>query len=198
MTEDTTPWEVRDTDILTTKGVTSKVFPEAEGEDVDPLGHVLLMDYDAGTASESQLEDETDRPGFNILAESSPGSYHYWNLTVMPKEVLLREMCDLHGDANHIVIGWRRRRWTLRIAPKKHMEDVDEDAEYKSKPKLKAVWYNETDTPQSRGHYDLMRAVWDVPDISDKYDINWRGHSAGFEEYVTVTDELMKRWSPDG
>jgi hypothetical protein len=181
--------------ILTTQGVTSEVRHQGAH-----AGHVLLLDYDEGTTHRTLREYTASLPGVSILWESSPESWHVWNLTVRGREQTALAMLDLHCDPRHVPIGYRRRRWTLRIGPKTRQNSRDRDTSgpYKSPPEPMDVWVNSTDRNQSRPHFRLARARLD-DDQRDRLDrlaqdkgLSFMGDCYRAEEYTTVTDALKR------
>ena len=175
-------------DILTTKGVRSYVYDE----NGDVIGHILLLDYD-GSHTDMQVEREINElPGITALLESSPNSYHAWNLTVRSMENTALKAMRTHCDPKHVQIGFRSGRWVLRIGSKESRSGN----EYKSPPELLRVIYNHPDNPeaapQSTGHFNLLRAMYGVDDIP--VPLEWVGDSYSVEHYRTITDELKEDW----
>ena len=173
--------------ILTTTGVTSEVFNDSE----ELEGHILLADYDStdGCSYDMMLEDIINLDGITVLLESSKNSYHVWNLTVRGEKEALAAKADLHDDAKHLKIGWRRGRWTLRLTGKHSIDG----SEYKSAPQIRRVIGNATDKPQSEAHFKLLKALaekqeFDLGVSEDSYEFT--GAEASTEQYMTVVDDL--------
>jgi len=167
--------------LLTQTGITSEVY-----EDGDFHGHILLCDYDdgIGTTYEQMLTEIYQLEGPTVLLESSPGSYHVWNLCVRSINGLVHKKAELHDDPKHLCIGYRRGRWVLRLSAKyKPSGEL-----YKPMPQIKDVWlndipqgvqwYGETiDKPEgiSLPHLQLLRTLadwqdYDLPSHFDRYD----------------------------
>lgn len=193
---------IDDIDILTTKSVNSPVFgnsdieppevydPERGDKEVFNLDHVLLLDFD-GKPFHAIKDRFENYPGITLCFESSEGSFHVWNLTVRPRLEVLESMVLLRDDPSHIRNGLQRAYWRLRIGPKvRESQDI-----YKERPGLKTIWINETDSPQSKAHWNLAKALWDLPDLPVGFD--WIEGSIGIDGYYTITDMLKERWSDD-
>lgn len=173
--------------ILTTTGVTSEVFSEED----ELQGHILLADYDSkdGCSYDLMLKDIINLEGITVLLESSKNSYHVWNLSVRGQRGTLARKADLHDDAKHLKIGWRRGRWTLRLTGKHSVDG----SEYKSEPELKRVICNDCMEAQSLPHLRLLQAMadrqnFDLEINKDRYE--WTGAAASTEQYMTVIDDL--------
>ena len=174
-------------EILTTKGVNSKVMDYSEGvQKYKTIGHIGLFDFD-GVKKSLVLEETKDLPGISILFESSEGSFHIYNLCVRDvKEIAILGL-KLHCDCKHISHGYKVGKWVLRIAPK-----WNGDKPYKPAPKYCLSWFNETELPQSKAHWNVIRAI--VPQLRNKVisagRCVWGGVAAQTEEYMTVTDQM--------
>ena len=175
--------------ILTTTGVLSEVY---NSED-DVIGHITLADYDdtCGADYDLMLDDIKDLPGITVVLESSPQSYHVWNLSVRDKLKTAEQKMQLHDDAKHLCIGYRRGRWALRLAGKYEPNgDV-----YKSEPELDMVLVNPTDLKQSKPHFNLLKALAEKQDFEigpDTDSLQFTGKSARTEQYMTLVDELKR------
>lgn len=184
--------------ILTTKGIRSTVY--YHGEDI---GHVLLCDFDGADLAE--IEDRIeDMPGYNLVFESSPGSYHYWNLTIRSLDETLGKMVELKDDQGHIGPGYRRGYWVLRVSPKTRYKS----RQYKKPPELVSAGVNRTDKPQSIHHWEFAKQVHDIPNMEPSW-IQWDGDepllldreredgevdpiALTLDEYMTVTDAVKE------
>lgn len=202
-------------EVLETGGVTSTVpvtAPETDaGYTVE--GHILLADYDDDISfprddgevrsREELVREEAARlEGITALFESSPGSYHVWNLTVEDLSSRVLRGLALHGDPMHVAVSWRRSMFVLRCAPKTYSLSIDEGEPevYKDAPRLLDVFTSETDAPQSRGHWSLLETLAsidgreDVLEDVDRERFEWVGEAdrVGISRYMTVTDELKR------
>lgn len=137
---------------LKTKGVQSSVVVDDEIQ-----GHVLLVDWDDWTPNERVQDYIEDLPGITFITQSSPGSFHCWNLTVRGLDETALELLKAKSDPMRTMMGyrWRPSRWVTRIAPKEHRAD---GTEYKPAPELVSMRYNPTSLPQSKGHWCMARA----------------------------------------
>lgn len=203
---DTNSFEGVKPHILTTKSVNSPVFKETghdaddvAGGEAETFGHVLLLDYDNTTPE--QLNDELDQlDGVSLVAESSPGSYHVWNLSVRTFEETALKMLGTKCDMGHCRPGYRRGYWRLRIGAKvRKVDDI-----YKKRPMLKAVVVNSSTHYQSEAHYRLAEGLWtgEMPDQRPsvpaageeirEHSVPWVGKSLTSSEYATYTEELKE------
>lgn len=178
-------------ELLTTKGVNSPVFTDGE-----LTGHVQLADYDdLPKGGESDMWEEVeDLPGVTAVFQSSPDSYHVWNLTVRPFGDTLEELLWLHGDMEHVAIGFRRGYWTLRFWAKErttgHGGRIEE---YKTAPEPVELIANPTTEPQSIGHWNLLKYLLPVdPPRPDREVTEWVGEDIQVMQYMTITDELKR------
>jgi len=181
------PDEIAD-GILTTNSVNSTVYNEKDGS--DPEGHISLMDLD-GTTEKQAVEKVENMPGITVVLESSPGSHHAWNLTVGDIQKITCRLVMMRDDAPHIRSGLVRGHWRLRVGPKLR-ENGDT---YKSPPELVTVVMSKTDSEQSMPHWNLARAMFDLPALPKRDVFNWTGASFSVEKYVTLTDEAKEEWT---
>lgn len=168
-------------EILTTKSIRSGVW---EGD--ERIGHVMLLDYD-DHAKDQVLSKVDGLPGVTAVFESSPRSFHVWNLQVHGLEKTVCRMVLQREDPNHVRMGIVNGRWRLRIGPKTH-----DNREYRSAPELVTVGATESDAPQSAPHMDILTAMHDVPRPPTEFE--WVGETAGVDTYATMTDKLKKKW----
>ena len=183
--------------IVTTKSVNSYLYDGTQGDDPDPsdaYGHITLLDWDEIT-EQTAHERVDDKDGLTIIAESSENSYHAWNLTVQPRLETMESMVALRDDTAHVRSGLKRRYWRLRYGPKEWGEAGDKI--YKEKPELVGIVANATDREQSRPHYRLARALWDIPEMPDEMrrSYNWTGDALDVEQYATLTDTGKEAWN---
>lgn len=186
--------------VLTTNSINSPVF---EREDVtmsdvhegriDPDGHVMLLDYD-NTPAQSVAEDLAGLEGVSIIAESSPGNLHVWNLTIRSLPDTALKMIETHCDPGHIRPGKKRGYWRLRIGPKKRNREGDLE-EVAPRPNLRAIVGNYTEKPQSEAHYRVAKGLWPdrMPD-SRTGTFEWVGKAFTVSEYATMTEDLKQEF----
>lgn len=177
----------RDPD-LRAKGVTSMVS-RPDGK----TGHVLLVDWDGWNYSKSDtiLDTMQDLPGISIIAESSPGSYHLWNLTVRDIDETALWLLELKSDPMRTMMGytWHPPRWVTRISPK-----VDENGQVESpEPTFVDLQINATGKDQSRPHWEVAKNhitgfPQDLPDGVEEA-TPWAGDSTTVEDYQTLTGD---------
>lgn len=187
--------EILKDDILTTRGITSEV---RHGGEI--AGHALLMDFDGSVTFDRVMEDVKDLPGLTALFESSPGSWHAWNCSIRSLDSTALEMLAAKCDPQHISIGYRRGRWTLRFGAKNRVNASpgyeDDAVEYKSAPELQQWWVNDSPVTQSEPHVNLIAAdVGDgdelAADVIERVNERTPGtHGTEYraEEYLTLTD----------
>lgn len=179
---------------VVTTGITSAV---REGDET--VGHVLLLDYDEGLGFREVLDDVEELDGFTAVLESSPGSFHVWNLTVRSLEETALLKLSLQDDDLHAGTGYRAGRWVARIGPKMIVGADGEQRLYKEAPKLRGCWFNETDAEQSQPHLTLLSNTYEeaearaYPLMSDGE--AWTvGDGLGASRYMTGTDAAKKAW----
>lgn len=136
--------------IVFTSGFTSGVFDSSD----DCIGHVQLLDLDNQPQEDVRAAAEaTD--SVTAVFESSPGSYHLWNLTVQPfEDAILDGLSWQIADAEHVKQSYRRGCYVIRGVAK-----VREDGtEYKPAPELKAIYCDtDTDEPVSAAHLEWVQ-----------------------------------------
>jgi hypothetical protein len=138
-------------DMVFTAGVQSTVINQQDAV----IGHVLLVDADdAGVLDLVALAEQMD--GITALLESSPNSWHLWNLTVRDREQQTLRQLDLHvEDDKHAGNSYRRGYSVLRYTSKV----FDSGETYKPAPKLRDVFVNPSDDPQSRSHCEALLSL---------------------------------------
>lgn len=179
-----------DEHIVTTTGVNSTVAVDGEA-----IGHILLLDYDGSSSYLTMREETANLPGINALFESSPGNWHVWNLTVRSRDDTALKMLQLHADEKHTPIGYRRGRWTLRIAQKtRNGGEI-----YKEPPDMLDVWTNPTDKEQSLPHTRLLEAIARQNEVSFSAPDSVPYTGAGYvtEKYMSITDDMKARLRGD-
>lgn len=177
-------------EILTTKGIKSTVYENGTLQKYKVLGHVGFYDFD-GRSKEFTLNNCMYEPGINALLESSINSYHVWNLSIKHINEVALDGLRLRSDSNHVGLGYREGRWVLRMAGKEY----DNEIVYKSAPKLKSMWYNNSKLPQSKAHFKILMAFYNIAcDAKLKKKCNlykWAGcDRVTFDEYMTITDTV--------
>lgn len=206
-----------ETEVLETAGITSKVevhAPETE-TGVDVEGHILLADYDDDISFPRDGDEDLSRferverearelDGITAILESSPGSYHVWCLTVENLSERILQALAMHGDPMHVAVSWRRSMFVLRCAPKTYSRSIDEGepVTYKDAPELIGIYTSESDRPQSRGHFEMLRTLADhqgpepleaIEDVDlDRYEWVGERERITVSRYLTVTDELKR------
>jgi len=184
--------------VLRSAGLSSGVVDQ-DGEHV---GHVLMADYDGGT-DPLRMRDETDLPGVNLLLESSPGSYHYYNLSVGPLEDKLVRALRLHGDSEHVAQSAKRGYFVLRWCGKIRADGT----RYKEPPTIHDVWTVEgADEPQSLPHLQAARVRAEEHGATDAVGTLERaaqsfemvGSECILSKYMTMTDDLKTEVSDGG
>jgi hypothetical protein len=177
-------------ELVTTRGLSSRVV-----EDGETVGHVLLLDIDDGRLFEV-LPVLDEQPGHYALFESSPGSYHLWDIAVRDLDEQLLRALRLsgpdRGDAEHVAISSRREEFVVRAAPK-----FRPDGEvYKDAPTLDRVWSRgDPDAAISAPHAEYIREVAerDGVDIGPGWDATARGETLVGPEYISLSDDLKRR-----
>jgi hypothetical protein len=177
--------------IVRTAGVTSLVY-DSEGAVV---GHVLLLDLDNCDPIRARATAE-ECDGLSALWESSRGSFHIWCLSVrdLPQQTL-RALERADADDGHAGASYRRGYSVLRTVAK-----VREDGEtYRERPTLLDVWASETDAPQSRPHFELLRSLTegerDALSDSSAERYEWVGDPSNvrLDSYQTLDDAAKER-----
>ena len=179
--------------ILTTRGVNSKVLIKGDLQRFRTCGHIGLFDFD-GISKKQVLDSCMDLEGISILWESSKTGYHVWNLTVRTLDEVALLGLKLGEDCKHVQHGYKMGKWVLRIAPKfrdgeKNHLGPAHPWKYKPAPKLISTWCNESIRTQSKAHFNLFVALTGKTVLhADNYE--WMGVSAQIEDYRTITDEM--------
>ena len=172
--------------ILTTRGVNSKVLIKGDLQRFRTCGHIGLFDFD-GISKKQVLDSCMDLEGISILWESSNTGYHVWNLTVRTLDEVALLGLKLGDDCKHVQHGYKMGKWVLRIAPKAHFNGNG----YKQAPKLIHTWCNGSNNPQSKAHFNLFVALTGKTILQvNKY--GWMGLSAEIEDYMTITDTMKQ------
>jgi len=172
--------------ILTTRGVNSKVLVKGNLQRFMTEGHIGLFDFD-GISKKEVLNRCMDLEGISILWESSLTGYHVWNLTVRTRDEVALLGLKLGEDCKHVQYGYKMGKWVLRIAPK----TFENGNGYKQAPKLRHTWCNESLRYQSEAHFKLFIALTGKT-IASANMYGWKGLSAEIEDYMTITDEMKR------
>lgn len=178
--------------ILTTKGINSKVLVPGDRQPLKTLGHVGLFDFD-GISRKRVLDETMNLEGINILWESSSTGYHVWNLTVRPVDEIALLGLRLGADSKHVAHGYRQGKWVLRITPKMHygIDDSVGYRQYKPAPKLLHTWANDSLRTQSEPHFKMFVALTGKT-IAQANLYEFVGLSAEQEVYMTMSDKLKR------
>lgn len=171
--------------ILTTRGINSRVLIPGELQRFRTLGHIGLFDFD-GISKQEVLDRCLELPGINILWASSSTGYHIWNLSIMTLDDIALLGLYLKSDCKHVQHGYIQRKWVLRITPK-FRGDTEQ---YKPAPKLIHTWCNESPYSQSKAHYKVYSALTGKT-ISQAKEYKFEGLAGEVEDYMTMTD-MMK------
>lgn len=172
--------------ILTTRGVNSRVLVKGDLQKYKTCGHMGIFDFDELSKNEI-LNRCMDLEGINCLWESSPSgtNYHLWNLTIRSLEEIAVLGLKLGSDCKHVAHGYRMGKWVLRIAPK----FKENNKKYKPAPKLIHTWCNDSLRYQSQAHLKLFIALTGKTMLHiNSY--GYRGVSAEIEDYMTLTDKM--------
>lgn len=170
-------------------------------EDGVRVGHVHFFDCDDGYSYRSFVRAMDHFGGFTAILESSPGSFHAWNLSVSEaSDVALRKLSTVVDDHQHTAIGYRRAcdsdwpagGWTLRLG-KKMRPEAEGGETYKDKPMLLETWYNETHLPQSKPHLELLGKLYDVKTEGRAGNV-LIGETLYTMSYQTIDDETKEEW----
>lgn len=177
--------------IVTTAGFSSGVF-DGDGE---IIGHTLLLDLDdVEQSAVKSAAESTD--GVTAVFESSPGSYHLWDLEVRAwEDAILEGLSWYIADAEHIQQSYRRGRYVIRAVGK--MRDSGET--YKDAPTLKAI-YCDTDTNAdiSAPHLAWIRQTAAEHGVDDPTTELSDDQLVGdpttlrMEQYMTIDDETKE------
>ena len=178
--------------VVDTVGVTSSVE-----EDMDRVGHVLFGDFDDARLDEVESV-ASNLDGVSVILESSPSSFHLWNLSVRSFRSTVSAKRLIGDDVSHLEVGGRRRRFVLRVGAKRFVEDGEI---YKDAPAVRGVVCRPTRRPQSRGHLSLARNKASreacarvsrrLQTAEEMYDLV--GDGVTTETYATMTDKA-KGW----
>ena len=172
--------------ILTTKGVNSKVLVEGFRQTRMTSGHVGLFDFD-GVSKQYVLDETLHLEGINILWASSSTGFHLWNLSVRSANEIALLGLKIGSDCKHVAHGYRQGKWVLRIAPKFR----EGNKQYKPAPKFLHCWSNDSLRFQSEPHMKLFIALTGKTSIH-KTSYEFAGLSAEIEDYMTMTDKMKR------
>lgn len=174
--------------ILTTRGINSKVLVKGDLQTFKTCGHIGIFDFDELSKNEI-LNRCMDLEGINFLWESSPTgtNYHLWNLTIRTLDEIGVLGLKLGADCKHTAHGYRMGKWVLRIAPKFR----EGNKKYKPAPILRHTWCNDSLRYQSEPHLKLFIALTGKT-LLHINSYGYRGLSAGIEDYMTLTDKMKQ------
>jgi len=172
--------------ILTTRGINSKVLVKGNLQRFMTEGHIGLFDFD-GVQKRTVLDECMDLDGISMLWRSSNTGYHVWNLSVRSMDEIAIMGLKMGVDCKHVQHGYKMGKWVIRIAPKAHINGND----YKQTPKLLHTWCNTSTRFQSEAHFKVFQALTGktIHQV-DKY--QWIGLSAELEAYMTITDRMKQ------
>lgn len=170
--------------ILTTRGVNSKVLVPGIVQRFQTAGHIGLFDFD-GMSKQRVLDNCLELDGINILWASSLTGYHLWNLSIRTKDEVALMGLKLGSDCKHVQHGYALGKWVLRITPKFR----ENDTQYKPAPKLLHTWCNDSIRIQSEPHYKLFQALTGTTTAQAKF-YKVEGVTAEVEDYRTMTDNM--------
>lgn len=175
---------------LLTEGVTSTVLVDEVGNRTRGIGHVTLLDWDGHVTPVEAVDMARDGSlvGPTFVFESSPGSYHGWNVVVRR----FSETCDAldraNDDTGHTEVGVGRGWWRLRVGSKRHADD----REYKPAPRfVRTVMAGGSESFRvSDPHLELARVCGVPASHVESVRRNHRpvGDSMEVVGYVTMTD----------
>lgn len=182
--------EIPDEHILETTGLLSHV----DGPDRETVGHIYMTEWDNVDDAFIPLSLAEQKPGLSILLESSPRSYHLYNLSVREFSEQTRDAAAGTGDLGHVRWAARRGYFALRILGKFHTESGEE---YKPAPSIISVFNSASKFPQSKPHLEFFRDMArddgrdDLADQIDEatHDHDLAGESLEVDHYQTITDE---------
>lgn len=180
--------------LLRASGLSSVVQTES-GE---RLGHILMLDYDDVTDAFDVVAEIETIPGVSIVLESSPGSFHGYNLSVRPFESQVTDAASKDGEMGHVRQSARRGYFVLRWSKKIHEQD---GTVYKPAPSMVSVSVDPSTFPQSEPHLTLF-AKQAEREGKDRMASKLRearetvetvGGSISMDHYQTGTDRLKER-----
>lgn len=179
--------------LLRASGLSSVVQDDGES-----VGHILMLDYDDVADTFGVIEEVERVPGVSVILESSPGSYHGYNLSVRPFERQVTDATRKSGEMSHVRQSARRGYFVLRWSRKIHEQD---GTEYKPAPQIISVSVAESDQPQSEPHLSLFaqqaesdgldEIATELRDARESFETV--GESLSVDHYQTGTDRLKGR-----
>lgn len=184
---------------IVTVGLSSVVLA-GDGDDVEAIGHTMLLDLDDVDPVEAfdcygRLAAEG---GVTALLQSSPGSYHIWDLGVRDLDQQLLRALRTPSEALHTQQSAKRGRFILRAAPKWRVDAEGRPIEqYKDAPSVLQVRAEATDVPQSRPHLDVLSELHTAP-IPEVVDVDpvadlLVGSQVVRSDYLTLDDDTKRR-----
>lgn len=172
--------------ILTTRGINSKVLMPGHLQRYTTYGHIGLFDFD-GVSKRYVLNECMYLDGISILWESSNTGYHLWNLSVRTLDEVALLGLKLGEDCKHVQHGYKMGKWVIRVAPKSY----ENGNGYKQAPKLLHTWCNESDRLQSEAHFKVFKAITGKT-IGQASKYQWIGLCAEVEDYMTIVDTMKQ------
>ena len=141
---------------------TTGIESETVDDDLEPVGHVLMLDYDDVPLETAQADLETIR-GPSVLVQSSPGSWHVYGLALRPFDDVVEQARETNASREYISEMDRRGAFTLRVSSKTTPAgEIETPA-----PVPLAVTLTPTDEPidVSRPHTVRLRQLADEADV---------------------------------
>lgn len=96
---------------------TTGIESEAVDEDLEPVGHVLMLDYDEEPL-ETVVSDLEHIDGPAVVAASSPDSWHVYGLALRSWDDVVVELEQSRASREYVREMTRRGVATLRTGPK--------------------------------------------------------------------------------
>lgn len=143
---------------LETTGVESEAVDEA----LEPIGHVLMLDYD-DALPETVLEDARAIDGPAVVVASSVGSYHVYGLALRSLEEAIEEAQSTEASSEYLEEMDRRGMFTLRTGPK----EADGEIETPAPVPIRVTMTLEHPTDVSRPHTAQLRSMAERAGIDD-------------------------------
>jgi len=177
---------------LRTSGLLSTVL---DRESEEPLGHILMLDYDDCSDVTGRISMLDSEPGVSVLLESSSGSYHGYNLSVRSIEEQIYRAAQTESEPGHVRSSARRDHFVLRWIDK--FRECDGET-YKPAPSVIWCSITESEEPQSAPHLRALaqRAEEDgeeeIAEALRDYSGETVGSSISLDHYQTLTDEIKE------
>ena len=134
---------------------TTGIESEVVDGDLEPLGHVLMLDYD--DADLETIRRDLERiDGPTVLVASSPGSWHVYALALRSWDDVVLELEESNASREYVREMTRRGVATLRIGPKRA---ADGEIEAGAPVPLAVAGGPRGPTPVSRPHTAQLRQL---------------------------------------